>query len=272
MHASPRLRAALLERRRRPGVAGAGAPRPRRADGYEFAELREYVAGDDPRRIDWAATARAGTLQTRVMYEDHALVLAAALDRSPSMFVGRDRSVADLAADALAVWYGLAAADDRCMRVVGDAVLADARRRGRSAAHLCAEPREAPGGAFAATLRATLAAVPRDASLLVVSDFYELEDLLVLLRMLSARCDVTALIARDPWYDRLPLGGFVRLRDAESGAAHRLFIGRRERERFAAAVAARERGVRQTLEAVGIRTGVLATDPERALAEAFGLA
>ena len=48
-----------------------------RGDGYEFVELRAYVPGDDVRRIDWAATARSGDLQTRVVLEDVALTLAA---------------------------------------------------------------------------------------------------------------------------------------------------------------------------------------------------
>jgi uncharacterized protein (DUF58 family) len=40
---------------------GAGEVRSRaRGEGLEFAELRPYTAGDDPRRIDWRATARRG--------------------------------------------------------------------------------------------------------------------------------------------------------------------------------------------------------------------
>jgi len=35
-------------------------PRPARGEGSEFESLREYVAGDDPRHIDWRATARRG--------------------------------------------------------------------------------------------------------------------------------------------------------------------------------------------------------------------
>ena len=272
MHANPRLRAALLERRRRRGVPGAGAPRPRRADGYEFAEVREYVAGDDPRRIDWAATARAGALQTRVMYEDHALVLAGVLDSSLSMSVGRDRSQYDLASAALAAWYALATAEDRCVRVASDAVFADARRRGRSSAHVCAALADRPGSRLDAMLETALATVPRDASLLVVSDFYEFDGLLPLLRRVAGRCDLTALVARDPWHAEFPLAGFVRLRDAESGAVRRVWIGRAERTRYAAAVAAREARLRESLESMGVRCAPLASDPEAALAEAFGLA
>jgi uncharacterized protein (DUF58 family) len=253
-------------------MRGGGTPRPRRGDGYEFAELREYVAGDDPRRIDWAATARAGALQTRVMFEDHALVLAAAADASRSMFVGRDRPLYDVASDALETWYGLASPEDRCTRVLGDRALDDGRRRGRSAAVLCSAARDEPGAPFDAALRIASVAVPRDASLLVVSDFYDLATLSPVLRALGARCDCTALVVRDPWYDGLPLGGFVGLRDAETGAARRIYVGRTERDRFGKAVRAREARVCGALEAMGIRAAVLADDPERALLAAFGVA
>jgi len=48
----------------KPGVRGAGAPVEAPIPTVtNFAELRGYVAGDDPRRIDWAATARAGALR-----------------------------------------------------------------------------------------------------------------------------------------------------------------------------------------------------------------
>src|SRR6185437_13378834 len=37
----------------------------RRGDGSAFSGLREYVVGDEPRRIDWKATARRGVLISR---------------------------------------------------------------------------------------------------------------------------------------------------------------------------------------------------------------
>lgn len=37
----------------------------RRGEGLSFANLREYVVGDDPRRIDWKASARRARLITR---------------------------------------------------------------------------------------------------------------------------------------------------------------------------------------------------------------
>jgi len=40
-------------------------PRPARGEGTEFESLREYVAGDDPRHVDWHASARRGRLIVR---------------------------------------------------------------------------------------------------------------------------------------------------------------------------------------------------------------
>jgi uncharacterized protein (DUF58 family) len=37
----------------------------RRGEGTTFETLREYVAGDEPRHVDWKASARRGTLITR---------------------------------------------------------------------------------------------------------------------------------------------------------------------------------------------------------------
>ena len=40
-------------------------PRAARGEGTEFESLREYVAGDDPRHVDWHASARRGRLIVR---------------------------------------------------------------------------------------------------------------------------------------------------------------------------------------------------------------
>src|SRR5580692_10813169 len=111
------IRDALLRSRRRPRHLGAGSPTIYRGDGYEFVELRAYVPGDDVRRIDWAATARVGDLQTRIVLEDVALTFAAILDDSHSMRVGAHRPLLAAANEALTTWFGAATSDDRCVRI-----------------------------------------------------------------------------------------------------------------------------------------------------------
>jgi uncharacterized protein (DUF58 family) len=254
------LREALLQGRRRPRTAGAGSPTVYRGDGYEFVELREYVPGDDVRRIDWAASARSGELQTRVVLEDVALTLAVIVDTSASMQAGRTRALADAAQDAVRRWFAAATGEDRCLRVFGEELLPGWDDRSETSFDL------------ERSLRVAHAALRRGTALLVIGDFYDLpasdDDLIALGR----RFDCTALIARDPWQEDLPLSGFVRVRDAENGSAAALYLGRAERRRYAAASRAREESLIERLELANWRTGILEEDDgERALLRAFGL-
>jgi uncharacterized protein (DUF58 family) len=238
------LRDALLRGKRRPRSFGAGSPTTYRGDGYEFVELRAYVPGDDVRRIDWAATARAGDLQTRVVLEDVALTLAVLVDDTPSMQVGRERPLLAAAEEAAAAWFAAARSGDRLMRI-GNDFAGPAHARPSAPFEL--------GGA----LETARAALRRGTALLAISDWYELDarhdDLLSLL---GAWCDCTALIARDPWFEGLPLGGMVRFAGAEGGAL-RVYLGKRERAAFRDAVRTREDTVAQRFARAGWRTGVL---------------
>jgi uncharacterized protein (DUF58 family) len=53
--------------------------------GTEFAELREYATGDDPRLIDWNATARRSRLSVRVLEPEQEQTLIVLLDRGRLM-------------------------------------------------------------------------------------------------------------------------------------------------------------------------------------------
>jgi uncharacterized protein (DUF58 family) len=253
------LRDALLRGKRRPQRFGAGSPTTYRGDGYEFVELRSYVPGDDVRRIDWAATARAGELQTRIVLEDVALTMAAMIDDTGSMDVGRERSLATAAREAIDTWYAAARPGDRTLRVGSD--------------H-CGTPHEPVATQFAceSALATARLALRRGTALLAVGDWYELDrrhdDLLA---SLGAWCDCTALIARDPWYDGLPVGGIVRFRGAEGGTL-RAFIGARERANFRGAVLAREEALYERFTRAGWRVGLLdEADGARSLRLAFGV-
>jgi hypothetical protein len=264
------LREALLRARRRPRHLGAGSPTIYRSDGYEFVELRAYVPGDDVRRIDWAATARSNELQTRVVLEDVALTLAAIVDESPSMRVGRRRPLLDAAREAYAGWFGAAVGEDRCIRINADGITPPALQRtphGVLGAHSVDCVFDLPR-----VLRTARAALPRGAALLAISDWYDLDVSLDRdLADLGARYDCTALIARDPWYDGLPLGGIVRMRGAEGGQL-RAYLGSRERKCFSDAVRRRETALLERFSRANWRTGILPEDDGAAsLAAAFGL-
>jgi uncharacterized protein (DUF58 family) len=243
----------------RPGGAIAGR---RPGDGFAFSQLRAYVEGDDPRRIDHAATARAGSLQTRVYLEETALILAAIVDESGSMQVGRRRPLAAAADEAVRAWFAAMEGDDRAARIVDGRVVSD--RRAAPMAHA----RDA--FAFGDALVVALRAVPRGASLLAIVDGYDDPGDEALARA-TLRFDATVLLARDPWIDDLPLRGFVALRDAETGRVRRFYAGTRTRARYRDAAHARDAALHARFRRAGWRVGALdEADGRASLLRAFG--
>ncbi|MCU0618867.1 MAG: DUF58 domain-containing protein, partial [Gemmatimonadaceae bacterium] len=69
----------LLALQRRLRDAGV-RPVRRRGAGTAFDTLREYVAGDDPRHLDWKATARRGVAQVRQYTVEQGQTVVIALD------------------------------------------------------------------------------------------------------------------------------------------------------------------------------------------------
>ena len=70
-------------------------------EGREFERLREYVRGDDPRRIDWKATARRGEPIVRQYEAERSQCIVLAIDAGRLMserFGGRERLDHSLAA------------------------------------------------------------------------------------------------------------------------------------------------------------------------------
>ncbi len=266
------LREALLRGRRRPRAWGSGSPTTYRGDGYEFVELRSYVPGDDVRRIDWAATARAGALQTRIVLEDVALTLGAIVDDSGSMQVGRQRRLLDAAQEALDLWLESALCDDRVMRIGPDVVVPRGGLRGRLAARIAKAPIEVAFD-LRSCLETAQAALPRGSALVAISDWHDVgkPQIARLLAELGRRFDCTALVARDPWYDDFPLRGFATFRGTEGGALG-VFVGARERANYLRAVRAREERIVRSLDDARWRVGILhESDGTAALADAFGI-
>ena len=74
----------LLSLQRRLPLAGVRAIR-RRGEGTTFANLREYALGDDPRHVDWKATARRRKLITREYTVEQGQSLVLAIDAGRMM-------------------------------------------------------------------------------------------------------------------------------------------------------------------------------------------
>src|SRR6185436_7463570 len=73
--------------------------------GIEFSQVREYMAGDDIRAIDWNVTARTGVPHVKEFIEERDLTVIIAVDVSGSMGFGSvDWRKCDIAAELAAVF------------------------------------------------------------------------------------------------------------------------------------------------------------------------
>ncbi|MDI3319391.1 DUF58 domain-containing protein [Pinibacter soli] len=85
-----------------------------RGRGLDFEEVRQYVAGDDVRNIDWRVTARTGLTHTKIFNEEKERPTFTILDQCSYMFFGSQRfvkSVTAAHAAALGAFYTIKRGD-----------------------------------------------------------------------------------------------------------------------------------------------------------------
>jgi len=195
-----------------------------RGRGVEFAEVREYLPGDDVRSIDWNVTARLGSPFVKRFHEERQLTLLLLVDVSASGGFGSvARTKRQLAAEVAAV---LSLAATRHRDRVGAAFYSDKvewfapPKSGRHQALsvvsqvLAYEP-EGRGTDLVGTLDFLEPLLRRRAAVVVLSDFLDQSEWAALDR-LSFRHDVIAMQLTDPRERELPPVGLVTLWDPES--------------------------------------------------------
>ncbi len=72
--------------------------------GTDFAEVRAYHSGDDPRHIDWRATARTGKPLLRTFHNERSQPLCILIDRTDTMRYGTQVRLKVTQALRLALW------------------------------------------------------------------------------------------------------------------------------------------------------------------------
>lgn len=82
---------------------------PFRGRGLEFEEVREYVAGDDVRNIDWRVTARTGSPYIKLYSEERERSVIVCIDRNDSMQFGTRGTFKSVQAGRVAALIGWAA-------------------------------------------------------------------------------------------------------------------------------------------------------------------
>jgi uncharacterized protein (DUF58 family) len=193
--------------------------------GMEFAEVREYLPGDDVRSIDWNVTARYGRLFVKKFVEERELTVILLVDASASQRFGtRDRFKAELAAELASVLafsalrnndrIGMVTFTDRVEKVIRP-------KKGRN--HVLRLIREtlycSPQGSGTNIARALqyLGEVwRRKAVVFLLSDFAD-TNFEPALRITARRHDLIAVQLADRREKDLPPVGLITLEDAETG-------------------------------------------------------
>jgi uncharacterized protein (DUF58 family) len=242
-----------------------------RGRGIDFDSVREYVAGDEVRTIDWNVTARAGRPFVKQFHEERELVVWILVDVSASGDFGSGSTTKRELAAELACVLALSAVrnnDKVGLLMFSDRIEAQiAPAKGR--AHVLRVVREiltceptGRGTDIGAALDAVRQRALRRSVVFLISDFElpndggaALSALERAARPVGARHDVVAFEVRDPRERTLPNLGLVTVEDAESGDVVMLDTGRRAvRERFAVLAAKRDAEMRRALRRLRIET------------------
>ncbi|RZS89654.1 uncharacterized protein DUF58 [Motilibacter rhizosphaerae] len=228
--------------------------------GSEAADVRTYEPGDDPRRIDWAVTARTGETAVRTTTAERELETLLVVDLGASMSFGtRTAEKREVGIAVAAAFLHLAKGPgDRvgALLVTQDGLRALPPRGGSAGAYatlsaLLRQPRATGAGdepRLAAALAQAAARQRRRGLVVVVSDLLEpVDEWAPALRRLGARQDVVVAQVVDRRERELPAAGVLRLVDPDSGREVDVATTAKTRARYAELV---EERLRQQAAAV----------------------
>jgi uncharacterized protein (DUF58 family) len=212
-----------LEIRARSGAGGEHLGR-RRGGSSEFQEHRPYAAGDDLRRIDWAAYARTGEPVLKLFRTEEDVVVRLVCDASASLGHGDPPKLDTARRLAAAVGYMTLAQSERAqLLVAADATREHPPVRGRGglpALLRALSAVEARGGTdLARAVDAVVQKSLRPGMLVVVSDFFDPGPVTAALgRAVKAGHDVALVQVVAPDEIEPSFEGDWALEDAETGA------------------------------------------------------
>lgn len=244
-----------------------------KGQGIEFAEVREYLPGDDVRTIDWNVTARLGHPYVKKFVEERELTVVLAVDLSGSQRWGtRARFKSELVAEVAAT---LAMSAIRNNDHVGLLIFTDRiesfvpPRKGRRHVlrlirDLLAFEPVGRGTDAAAAVDYLVRALSSRAIVFLFSDFQLGEGWPALesaLARATFRHDVVAVNTADPADAELPDVGLLEVADPETGERVVLDTSRRGvREHYARLVEEEQRRRGRAFRRLGVDEIALRTD------------
>jgi uncharacterized protein (DUF58 family) len=235
-------------------------------EGFEFSELREYVHGDDVRKIDWKTTAKLSKPFIKIYKEERELNVVVVSMLSGSMFFGTVKQKSDIVAEVVATLgfsaikntdlfshmifsdkhYGLSKASKKLFSVqeaVSDVLNFDPIGK------------EADYSALVETLVSRL---KKKALLFIVSDFVGDIDF----RLLAKKHDIFAVIVRDKFEENPSELGYLRLIDMQSGESFEGDINKSTLKNYSKALHENDEKLYKQFKKQNVRFTKIYTDEE----------
>ncbi len=199
-----------------------------KGQGIEFAEVREYIPGDDIRSIDWNVTARTGTPYIKKYNEERELTLMIACDVSGSQqFGSADKLKQEVAAEltALFAFSALTNSDKVGLLLFSDQVeLFVPPKKGKK--HILRlireviafEPKQ-KGTNIGLALETLNKVIKRQGILILISDFLApVDQFATPFKLAAKKFDLIPVVLQDKLERQVPhVGACVEVTDPETG-------------------------------------------------------
>ncbi len=235
-------------------------------EGFEFTELREYVYGDDVRKIDWKTTAKLGKPFIKIYREERELNVVTAVMLGGSSYFGTVRQKSEVMTELVAL-LGFSAVKNSDLftnTIFADKLYTMSRANKKFFAVDDAvsqiEQFEMLGkeSDYQVLTDILYKRLKRKSLLFIIADFVGDIDL----ALLSKKHDVVAIVVRDKFEEKPQELGFMRLMDMESGASFEGVLGKRELKSYEKALVANDEKLVKHFKKNAVRYVKVYTDEE----------
>ncbi len=235
-------------------------------EGFEFSELREYVYGDDVRKIDWKTTAKLGKPFVKIYKEERELNVVVVSMLGGSTYFGTHKQKSDIIAEVVSI-LGFSAIknSDLFSHIIFADKLYEKTKPSKKlfAVHKAVtdvidfKPLGKEGD-FDALVDMLHTHIKKKALIFIVSDFVGDIDL----KVLSKKHDIFAVMVRDKFEENPKSLGYLRLIDMESGGSFEADIDKNMLNKYQKALHDNDENLYRKFKKQGIRFSKIYTDEE----------